>query len=116
MRARSLEFAVVGLGYWGPNLLRALVEVPGVEVAWICDQDPDRLGRYSHRYPGISATTDIDEVLSDSGLDAVLLATPVFTHSELATRSLEAGKHTLVEKPLAASTAVSPNTPFSLLP
>src|SRR3954471_15769118 len=105
MRARSLEFAVVGLGYWGPSLLRALVDVPGVEVAWICDQDADRLERYSHRYPGISATTDMDEMLSDSGLDAVLLATPVFTHSELATRSLEAGKHTLVEKPLGASSA-----------
>jgi predicted dehydrogenase len=103
MRARTVEFAVVGLGYWGPSLLRALVDVPGVEVAWICDRDPDRLERYSHRYPGISATTDIDEVLSDSGLDAVVLATPVFTHSELATRSLEAGKHTFVEKPLAGS-------------
>lgn len=103
MRARTVEFAVVGLGYWGPSLLRALVDVPGVEVAWICDRDADRLERYSHRYPGISATTDIDEVLSDSGLDAVVLATPVFTHSELATRSLEAGKHTFVEKPLAGS-------------
>jgi predicted dehydrogenase len=103
MRARSLEFAVVGLGYWGPSLLRALVDVPGVEVAWICDRDADRLERYGHRYPGISATTDMDEVLSDTGLDAVVLATPVFTHSELARRSLEAGKHTFVEKPLAAS-------------
>jgi predicted dehydrogenase len=100
-----VEFAVVGLGYWGPSLLRALVDVPGVEVAWICDQDADRLERFSHRYPGIAATTDFDEVLSDTGLDAVVLATPVFTHADLATRALEAGKHTFVEKPLAASTA-----------
>ena len=105
MRARSLEFAVVGLGYWGPSLLRALVDVPGAEVAWICDRDAERLERYSHRYPGISATTDMDEVLSDTGLDAVVLATPVFTHAELATRALEAGKHTFVEKPLASSSS-----------
>jgi predicted dehydrogenase len=105
VRARSLEFAVIGLGYWGPSLLRALVDVPGTEVAWICDRDADRLERFRHRYPGISATTDVDEVLSDSGLDAVIFATPVFTHTELATRSLEAGKHTFVEKPLASSTA-----------
>ena len=94
---------MVGLGYWGPSLLRALVEVPDVEVTWICDQDVDRLKRFRHRYPGISATRSIDEVLEDPDVDAVVLATPVFTHAELAARSLEAGKHTFVEKPLAAS-------------
>jgi predicted dehydrogenase len=103
VRVRTLEFAVVGLGYWGPGLLRVLVDTPGVEVTWICDSDPDRLGRYQHRYPGISATRGIDDVLADPGVDAVVLATPVFTHADLATRSLEAGKHTFVEKPLAAS-------------
>jgi predicted dehydrogenase len=103
MRVRTLEFAVVGLGYWGPGLLRVLVDTPGVEVTWICDSDPDRLERFHHRYPGTSATMEIDEVLADPGVDAVVLATPVFTHADLATRSLEAGKHTFVEKPLAAS-------------
>jgi predicted dehydrogenase len=105
MKVRTLEFAVVGLGYWGPSLLRALVETPGVEVSWICDRDVDRVKRYRQRYPGISATRNIDDVLEDPDVDAVVLATPVFTHSELASRALEAGKHTFVEKPLAASPA-----------
>jgi predicted dehydrogenase len=103
MRVRTLEFAVVGLGSWGPGLIRVLVDTPGVEVTWICDSDPDRLERYHHRYPGTSATRSIDDVLADPDVDAVVLATPVFTHADLATRSLEAGKHTFVEKPLAAS-------------
>jgi predicted dehydrogenase len=105
MRVRTLEFAVVGLGYWGPGLLRVLVDTPDVEVRWICDSDPDRLERYQHRYPAVSATTDIDDVLADPDVDAVVLATPVFTHSDLAARVLDAGKHVFVEKPLAASSA-----------
>jgi predicted dehydrogenase len=95
--------AVVGLGYWGPNLLRVLVERTDVEVSWICDMDGERLDRIAHRYPGIRPTQWLDEVLADPHLDGVLLATPVFTHHEFARRCLEAGKHTFVEKPLASS-------------
>jgi predicted dehydrogenase len=97
--------AVVGLGYWGPNLLRVLVDRTDVHVRWICDSDLAPLARYGRRYPGALATREIDEILDDSDVEGVLLATPVFTHYELARRCLEAGKHTFVEKPLAPSTA-----------
>jgi predicted dehydrogenase len=97
------KLGLVGLGYWGPSLLRALFELPGVEVAWICDRDPDRLERYGRRYPSVSRTRRIDDILADDAVDGVAIATPVFTHYYLASRSLQAGKHTFVEKPLAAS-------------
>ncbi len=93
--------AVVGLGYWGPNLLRVLIERSDVEVRWICDTDESRLAHFARRYPSVRVTVELDDLLQDSELDGVLLATPVFTHYELARRCLEAGKHTFVEKPLA---------------
>jgi predicted dehydrogenase len=100
-----LRFGVIGLGYWGPSLLRALVDLPDVEVIWLCDLEPERLARYERRYPGTSTTRRIDDVLADDSVDAVVIATPVYTHFYLASRSLEAGKHTFVEKPLATSSA-----------
>ncbi len=102
-RSELPQVAVVGLGYWGPNLLRALVERTDVRVSWICDVDPGRLARFSRRYPSVSPTQELDDVLADPHVDGVLLATPVFTHFELARRCLDAGKHTFVEKPLAPS-------------
>jgi predicted dehydrogenase len=95
--------AVVGLGYWGPNLLRVLFERPDVEVRWICDLDASRLERFGRRYPSVRLTDDINQLLDDPELDGVMLATPVFTHYELARQCLDAGKHTFVEKPLAPS-------------
>jgi predicted dehydrogenase len=95
--------AVVGLGYWGPNLVRVLLERPGVDVRWLCENDPARLEHVGRRYPGARLTTELDEVLDDRAVDGVLLATPVFTHYELGRRCLEAGKHSFVEKPLASS-------------
>jgi predicted dehydrogenase len=102
-----LTCAVVGLGYWGPNLLRVLVEDGDLTVRWICDLDDERLARYSRRYPGIRTTSAVDDVLNDAEVDAVVIATPVFTHFDLCTRSLLAGKHTFVEKPLATSAALA---------
>jgi predicted dehydrogenase len=99
----EVRVAVVGLGYWGPNLLRVLIEMSGVKVKYICDLDEERLGRYSRRYPGTIATSSYQEVLDDPEVHAVVIATPVFTHHELALRALAAGKHTMVEKPLAPS-------------
>jgi predicted dehydrogenase len=96
---------VVGLGYWGPNRLRALSEIPDVRIARICDSDPERLARSAQRYPDAEATTDFREVIADPAIDAVVIATPIYTHHDLATDSIEAGKHTFVEKPLAASSA-----------
>lgn len=99
----ELRVGLVGVGYWGPNLLRALSDTHEAEVAWICDLDGERLGRVSRRHPAARTTTRADDLFQDPALDAVLLATPVFTHYELAARSLEAGKHTFVEKPLASN-------------
>jgi predicted dehydrogenase len=102
-RAKPLKFGVVGLGYWGPNLLRVLAEMPNAEVSWICDLEPQRLERFGRRYPTARRTGDIEELLDDPEVDAVIIATPVFTHFDLACRALRAGKHTFVEKPLASS-------------
>jgi predicted dehydrogenase len=100
-----LNVAVVGLGYWGPNLLRVLFELNDVNVGYICDLDVDRLDRFAKRYPSAHATTDIEQILSDRDIDAVIIATPVFTHFNIASRALRAGKHVFVEKPLASSSA-----------
>lgn len=100
-----VRVAVVGLGYWGPNLVRNLYELPSAEVALVCDQSPEAVGQVSKRYPGIRSTTSFAEALDDPDIDAVVLATPIGTHFDLARAALEAGKHTLVEKPLADSVA-----------
>jgi predicted dehydrogenase len=99
-----LTVAVVGLGYWGPNLLRVLFDLEDIRVKWICDLEEDRLHRFARRYPTVAATTEVETLLEDEDLDAIAIATPVYSHFELARRSLEAGKHTFVEKPLASST------------
>ena len=99
--------AVVGLGYWGPNLLRVLAEMLDVRVKWICDLDEERLERFQRRYPALATTKRIDPVLEDDEVEAVFLATPVFTHFDLASRALRAGKHTFVEKPLAPSSEMA---------
>ena len=100
-----LKVGVVGLGYWGPNLLRGLLEQPGVEVSYICDLDENRLESFARRYPSATPTGRYEDLLLDPALDAILIATPVYTHHELASAALLAGKHTFVEKPLAPSIA-----------
>jgi predicted dehydrogenase len=97
--------AVVGLGYWGPNLVRNLHEVPGAEVLWVCDSRPAALEKIGARYPAVRRTSDFTHVLTDPDVEAVAIATPVSTHFDLAMAALEAGKHVFVEKPLASSTA-----------
>ncbi len=94
---------VVGLGYWGPNLLRVISDLETTELAYICDRDAERLEPMARRYPAARATGDLSELLADGELDAIVFATPVGTHATLAEASLRAGKHTFVEKPLAAS-------------
>ncbi len=95
--------AIVGLGYWGPNLARNFDDL--AEIRWLCDASPDALERFGARYAQARTTTDLDEVLADPELDAVVVATPAVTHYELAKRALEAGKHVLVEKPPAMNAA-----------
>jgi predicted dehydrogenase len=98
-----LRLAIVGLGYWGPNLARNLARVG--ELAWACDLSPENRDRYGRLYPEARTTGDLDEVLADPALDAVAIATSVPTHHPLGMRVLAAGKHLFVEKPLALSTA-----------
>jgi predicted dehydrogenase len=103
MSERALRVAVVGLGYWGPNLARNFAAIPGCELAYLCDADDAALDRVSRGFPTARATPGLDELLVDESLDAVVLATPVSTHAELAVRVLAAGKHCFVEKPMATS-------------
>jgi predicted dehydrogenase len=98
-----VNIAVVGLGYWGPNLVRNLVEDPGADVTYVCDLREERLEKLGRRYPAVQLTTEYDAVLGDPLVEAVVLATPVGSHYPLARSALEAGKHVFVEKPLAAS-------------
>jgi predicted dehydrogenase len=95
----------VGLGYWGPNLVRNFFEVDGVEMAVACDFRQDALDALQRRYPSVALTQSYDDILDDGSIDAVAIATPVSTHAPLAETALEAGKHVFVEKPLAASSA-----------
>ncbi|MGN6870652.1 MAG: Gfo/Idh/MocA family oxidoreductase [Solirubrobacteraceae bacterium] len=102
--SRPVGIAVVGLGYWGPNLLRVLGDNLEAQVRWICDLDTERLAKYRRRHPGARVTTRVERALADPSVDAVIIATPVHTHYALAVQALEAGKHVFVEKPLAQST------------
>jgi predicted dehydrogenase len=97
--------AVVGLGYWGPNILRNAWETDGMRVVAACDHDAAKIAPIAHRYPTVRTTGSYEEVLAADDVDAVLLATPVRTHHELARDALRAGKHVFVEKPLAQTSA-----------
>jgi len=99
----KITVGLVGYGYWGPNLLRNYTELGTANVKWVCDVHTDRLEAASTRYPSLRTTTSVDDLLADPELDAVLIATPISTHHELAMRALRAGKHVFVEKPLATS-------------
>ena len=96
---------IVGLGYWGPNLVRNFAAIPTCEVTWLCDASEPARGRLAQALPAARATDDLEALLRDEELDAVVLATPVPTHAELAARVARAGKHCFVEKPLATSVA-----------
>jgi predicted dehydrogenase len=94
---------VVGLGYWGPNLARNFAAIDGCELSWLCDNSEQVRTKLAGAFPGVRATGAIDDLLGDPELDAVVLATPVPTHAELAVQVLQAGKHCFVEKPLATT-------------
>jgi predicted dehydrogenase len=99
----ELRVAVIGCGYWGPNLIRNFFEAPTSTVAYACDLSEERLAIIGRRYPTVALSTDYREALRDPRVDAVIVATPVSTHYKLAREALEAGKHVWVEKPLALS-------------
>jgi predicted dehydrogenase len=94
---------VIGYGYWGPNLVRNFTEASGFRVVSVCDLRAERLALVQARYPGVEVTADYRNLLCDSRIDAIAIATPVSTHYEAAISALRAGKHVLVEKPLAAN-------------
>jgi len=100
-----VRIGIVGLGYWGPNLVRTLSGFRDCQVTALCDLNTRRLKEFHDRFPNIFGTTEVAEVLTRDVVDAVVIATPTRTHFPLARRALEAGLHTFVEKPLATSTA-----------
>ena len=99
-----IRIGVIGYGYWGPNLVRNCFEAKGAEMACVADLREDRLSLVGSRYPTVRTTRDSSELIEDPKIDAVAIATPVSTHYELTLRALQAGKHVLVEKPLASDT------------
>ncbi|MCK1453116.1 Gfo/Idh/MocA family oxidoreductase [Bradyrhizobium sp. 35] len=103
MRDSHLGIGFVGYGYWGPNLVRNFSINPAARVVSVSDLDPGRLAAIRQQYPGVATTARYDDLLKDASIDAIAIATPVHTHYELAMAALRAGKHVLVEKPLAPS-------------
>ena len=100
-----LNIAVVGCGYWGPNLIRNFLSLSDCMVKMVCDAGTDRLGYVKNLYPEVKTTAEFDDVVNDSEIDAIAIATPVRHHYPMAMKSLRAGKHTFVEKPMASSVA-----------
>ena len=101
--SKPLNVAVIGCGYWGPNLIRNFISINECQVSLICDASPDRLSHMQKLYPSVQTTTRADDIFENDEIDAVTIATPVGTHFNLARKALEAGKHAFVEKPMATS-------------
>jgi predicted dehydrogenase len=104
-RDGDVTVGVVGLGYWGPNLARNFAALDGCRLTWCCDRSDEARARWERSLPGTRFTGELDDLLADEELDAVVIATDVPSHAALATRALSAGKHCFVEKPLARSAA-----------
>jgi predicted dehydrogenase len=102
---QATTIAVIGCGYWGPNLLRNFAENESAQLRWICDLDEERLASMARRYPMAQTATDYRKLLDDPQLDAVAIVTPVATHYPIAKEFLLAGKNVLLEKPMTATVA-----------
>jgi len=100
---RKIGIGVIGAGYWGPNLIRNFSAIEDCRVVWVCDQKQGRRQYVQEKFPGIPVTDDFGTVLRDDRVGAVVVATPVSTHRDVAIAALQAGKHVWVEKPLADS-------------
>jgi predicted dehydrogenase len=104
-KGRNVTVGVVGLGYWGPNLARNFAALPDCELRWCCDRSEEARERWAALLPSARFTGELGDLLADSELDAVVIATDVPSHAALALAALRAGKHCFVEKPLAQSSA-----------
>ena len=102
---KILNVGVAGCGYWGPNLIRNFSSLPTCRVKQVCDTDEGRLQHMKKLYPSVATTKAFEDLETDKDLDAIVVATPVHLHHELAKKSLLAGKHTFIEKPMATSSA-----------
>ncbi len=100
-----IRMGVIGYGYWGPNIVRNFSTASGSQVAMVCDMNQQTLKKVKNMYPQVRVTSDCDELIKDPEVDAVAIATPVFTHHELAKKALEAGKSVFVEKPFTYTVA-----------
>lgn len=98
-----LKIAVVGCGYWGPNLIRNLYSLSDCKVEMVCDVDEKRLEHMKALYANIKTTNNYDDLIDNQDIDAICIATPVRFHFEMARKSLQANKHTFIEKPMASS-------------
>lgn len=101
---KVVKVGIIGCGYWGPKLARNFHELPATELAYVADTRAERLSHMRELYPSVHATQDYRDILA-SDVDAIVIATPVYTHHRLALEALQSGKHVLVEKPLAATVA-----------
>src|SRR6476469_8661920 len=101
----KIKVGVVGCGYWGPNLIRNFKSLPDCDLKLMCDLNAQRLKHMKSLYPDVEGLMDYEHMLNGSNLDAVIIATSVKSHYAMAKASLSAGKHTFIEKPMAASSA-----------
>lgn len=97
---KNINIAIVGYGYWGPNIVRNFQEVDGVRLVACCDSRQERLDRIHEKYPAVKTTSNLDDLLNDPIIDAIVIATPTTTHFSLAKKILESGKHVWIEKPM----------------
>jgi len=102
-----INIALIGYGYWGVNLLRNLMSLPSCNVSLVCESNPDRINLLNQSYPFVQTTSNSNDVFNNNNIDAVVIATPAFTHYELAKKALEHNKHVLVEKPLTSTSKQS---------
>ncbi|MBE0446492.1 MAG: Gfo/Idh/MocA family oxidoreductase [Actinobacteria bacterium] len=102
-----VNIGVIGYGYWGPNLVRNFEQMPGSNLVACCDLNPDNLKKVKALYPKVEVTKEVEDVLTNPSIDAVVIATSAVTHYDLAKKALQAGKHVMVEKPLTLDSDTS---------